>query len=152
MTNTDVCFKAFRPCSFLLLCASPSWRRKQDKAQLVMFLSILTTGDQSLSLTELEHTMQGLAGGLGFLFWEQRQHGTSRLSDLRVLVYIPKRGISKPVTYNTKGLRICFRRWFNMSAIVWALPCQCAAGLAWGFLQHTMWLQRSITLQLGIYT
>lgn len=122
MSNIDVC--SFRLCSFLLLCAPPSWRRKQDRAQLVlMFLSILTTGDQSLSLPELEHTTQALAAALGFFVLGTKAAWTRPLSDLRVQMCIPKRGISKPMRYNTKGLRVCFRdgliclQWSELSCV-----------------------------------
>lgn len=89
----------------------------ENRAQLLMFLSVFTTGDQSISLPELEHTTQALAGGLGFFVLGTKAAWTRPLSDLRVQVYIPKRGISKLVRDNTKALRICFRRWFNMSAV-----------------------------------
>lgn len=102
-------------CCFVLL---PVEGENRTGLSWSLCSSLCWEGDQSISLPELEHTMQVMAGGLGFLFWEQKAAWTRPLSDLRVQVYVPKRGVSKPVRYSTKGLRICFRRWFNMSAVV----------------------------------
>lgn len=71
--------------------------------------------------------------GWVFLFWEQRQHGPGHCLTSEFKCTSPKQ---EYVRYNTKDLRI-LKDGLICLQLCELSPCQCAAGLAWGFLQHT---------------
>lgn len=90
-----------------------------------MFPSVLTIEGSVHQPPRAGTYNAGSGSWVGFFTVGTKAAWTRPLSDLRVQVYIPKRGRSKTVRYTTKGLRICFRRWFNMSGIVCSPMSEC---------------------------